>query len=140
MVYACLRLGCDEVFADPGALLKGKIHVRRDHGIAWKQTRKWLRVVGIHESLPDPGYLPLELKSDKIIIRRRRRKRRPLKDRVFTMGDTFARRKERLHEKIKRKDSLLMRKTLKTQIGEQSVYKSHISKSPKNPHSERAKQ
>ena len=50
MMYRCMRQDCDEVFP---SLLLAKIHVHIDHGIAWKLTRRWLRVVEEHERLPD---------------------------------------------------------------------------------------
>jgi len=51
MMYQCTRPDCGEVFP---SLLLGKIHIRQDHGIAWKQTRKWLRVMSDHDLLPAP--------------------------------------------------------------------------------------
>ena len=48
ITYQCRR--CPATI--PG-LLRAKCHVYLEHGIAWKRTRSCLRVVGIHEQLPD---------------------------------------------------------------------------------------
>lgn len=47
LMYQCKR--CEEVYE---GLHRSKIHVKEEHGIAWKRTRKELRIVGIHEQLP----------------------------------------------------------------------------------------
>ena len=106
MIYQCTRPDCDEIFP---SLLKGRIHVHKDHGIAWKQTRKWL-TTKIHES-PDIELL----KSEK---------------------DEKAREIAVLLEKSRRRGGAKRRKLNKTQLVDESAYKSYINKSPKNRPSE----
>lgn len=48
IMYQCRR--CDATYPN---LLKAKCHVYLEHGIAWKKVRSYLRVVGIHEQLPE---------------------------------------------------------------------------------------
>lgn len=47
LTYQCRR--CGEIY---DGLHRSKIHVKEDHGIAWKRTRRELRLIGIHEQLP----------------------------------------------------------------------------------------
>ncbi len=124
LTYQCKR--CGEVY---DGLRRSKTHVKAEHGIAWKRTRKELRVMGIHEPLPDLGLLPSERKKVER-VRRKRHKRRPFKDRVFAMGRSFALSKEYRHEKIKRKNLLLMRKLFKTHQTGESAYKGYLTDSP----------
>lgn len=58
LTYQCKR--CGEIY---DGLHRSKVHVKEEHGIAWKRTRKELRVIGIHEPLPDPELLPPEVKN-----------------------------------------------------------------------------
>jgi len=55
LTYQCKR--CGEIY---DGLHRSKTHVKEEHGIAWKRTRKELRVVGIHEPLPTIELLPSE--------------------------------------------------------------------------------
>lgn len=60
LTYQCKR--CGEIYE---GLHRSKTHVKEEHGIAWKRTRKELRVVGLHKQLP-VSVEPRGLKSTKI--------------------------------------------------------------------------
>ncbi len=124
LTYQCKR--CGEIY---DGLHRSKTHVKEEHGIAWKRTRKELRVMGIHELLPDPELLPSEREKVER-VRRKRHKRRPFKDRVFAMGWSFTLSKGYRHEKIKRKNQSLTRKLLKTHQTGESAYKGYLNNLP----------